>query len=122
MQGEMIGVLDLSMARKTRTASMNTDTHVKLEMFLANRSAPLSRREEMVAIGLVMVLHNEDSDMAYYVTQKLKLDPEKYKAVLGLIGCTDEELKKDDEKNPKRQYKAALQEVMDGTDGELQDL
>ncbi len=102
----MIGIKNVNVTREGGVKGLSTMT---IEILIRdNQTTPLRKRFEMVAIGLVMMLATTDADLAYYVTSKLSLDPEKYKAILALIGCTQEELQKEDAEDTKGQFKPGL--------------
>ena len=84
-------------------------TKLKLEILLAETNAPLRKRHEMAAIGAVLLLAGDDPGLAEYIATKAKLDPDKYLAMLALIGCTREEVEADDEEAGKDKFRNAIQ-------------
>lgn len=88
--------------------SSRTMLHLDLSLPSGRNAGGLSKRDEMLGIGLVLLLHHYDPDLALFVTTKLSLDPEKYNAILGLMGCTQEEIEEDDKQQTKDAFKKAL--------------
>ncbi len=101
----MIGLTKVDIERDVHRQT----TTLKLEVQMTETNV-LRKRHEMVAIGLVMILASDDGDLAAYIADKAKLDIEKYKAILALIGCTKEEVEKEDEEYSKDQFKDAIQQ------------
>lgn len=65
-------------------------TEIDITLLVAERSA-LPKRLELPAIGLVMLLQNIDPALAAVYARKMGVDEEKLKAIMGLIGCVDDE-------------------------------
>lgn len=101
----MIGVTSIDIRRDGR---QHNATKLSLEVLIPDNAQP-RKRHELMAIGLIMLLQSNDADLALYVTQKIKIDPEKYQAILALIGCTQAEVEADDPIEPAR-YRTVLKE------------
>jgi hypothetical protein len=61
------------------------------------KAQTLRKRGELQIVGLIMFLAAYNPDLAQLIASRQEIDPEKVDAVLGLIGCTAEDLAQEDE-------------------------
>lgn len=107
-----IRIKDIKFRELGRNGRNQRITDWKLEVITTHQdtNGALKKREEMQAIGLVMFL-GAYPDLARLVADQQRLDMEKVDAVLGLIGCTAEDLEKE-----AQEIKASYEKVVKETE------